>query len=299
MKLSSGRSYRLPLPWEEAVNSWVMWLTASGVSKQTIHTRRGHVRAVARILHLRQPSEVMTEHLVALYATQGWSLEHRRGMRTSLNQFYGHCIKSDICQHNPAEGLPHIAESKGAPRPAPEWLWEELLGSAGPRELLMVRLAGEVGLRRAEIAQVQRDDVIWDGSGWSLIVHGKGDKQRCVPINDRLAEQLQKRPAWIPDGIAFTYIFPSVDQWGNSVAPHVSPDRVGRLISDLMPIGWSAHKLRHRYATRGYAGTRNLRAVQEALGHASVATTQRYTATSAPELRAVSDAVSGYVKTDL
>ncbi|EUA18515.1 phage integrase family protein [Mycobacterium xenopi 3993] len=52
------------------------------------------------------------------------------------------------------------------------------------------------------------------------------------------------------------------------------------------------HKLRHRYATRGYAGTGNLRAVQEALGHASVATTQRYTAVSAREIRAVAEAAA-------
>lgn len=291
--VSTGKSYRLPAGWEDSVRDWVMWLRASGVSDRTIHTRRGHVRVVARLTQLRHPREVVTGQLVALYAEQGWGLEHRRGMRTSLNQFYIYCIKNGVCQENPAEGLPHIPESKGSPRPAPEWLWAELLESAGARELLMVRLAGEVGLRRAEIAQVQRDDVIWDGSGWALIVHGKGGKQRVVPINDRLAQQLQQRPDWIPVGVPFTYIFPSLDRWGNVVAPFVSPDRVGRLISDLMPVGWSGHKLRHRYATRGYAGTRNLRAVQEALGHASVATTQRYTATAAVELRAVSDAVAG------
>lgn len=291
--MPDGRSYRLPEAWEQAVDSWVMWLRASGVSRRTVHTRRGHVRAVARVSHLRHPNEVVLELLVALYASQGWGLEHRRGMRTSLNQFYTHCIKVGICEDNPAAGLPHIPEGKGAPKPAPEWLWEELVSSTAPRELLMVRLAGEVGLRRDEIAQVQRDDVIWDGSGWALIVHGKGNKQRVVPVNDRLAEQLQKRPVWIPATAPFTFIFPSLDRWGNVVADHLSADRVGRLVSDLMPVGYSAHKLRHRYATRGFAGTRNLRAVQEALGHASVATTQRYTATSAVELRAVSDAVAG------
>ena len=291
--MPDARSYRLAAAWERAVDGWVEWLTASGVSRHTIHTRRGHVRAVARLLDLRHPSDVSSAQLVGLYATQGWSLEHRRGMRTSLVQFYVHCMKQGWCEDNPAEGLPRIPESLGAPRPAPEWLWDELVASAGQRELLMVRLAGEVGLRRAEIAQVQRDDVIWDGAGWSLIVHGKGGKQRVVPVNDALARQLQKRPEWIPLGVPHTFIFPSLDQWGNVVASHLSPDRVGRLISDLMPPGWSAHKLRHRYATRGYAGTRNLRAVQEALGHASVATTQRYTATSASELRAVSDAVAG------
>ncbi len=52
------------------------------------------------------------------------------------------------------------------------------------------------------------------------------------------------------------------------------------------------HKLRHRYASKGYAGTGNIRAVQEALGHASVATTQRYTAVTSREVRAVSEAAA-------
>lgn len=155
----------------------------------------------------------------------------------------------------------------------------------------MVRLAGEAGLRRAEIAQVHRNDVIWDGDGWSLIVNGKGGKQRVVPINTSLAEQIQRGPSWLGDHVGGGYLFPSIDRWGNVVADHLTADRVGRLISDLMPDGWSAHKLRHRYATRGFAGTKNLRAVQEALGHASVATTQRYTAVSSPEVREVAEAV--------
>lgn len=63
--------------------------------------------------------------------------------------------------------------------------------------------------------------------------------------------------------------------------PH-SPDYVGALISRLLPPGYTLHKLRHLYATRGYAGTGNLIAVKEALGYSSVATAQAYVAGCGP-----------------
>lgn len=282
----------LPSGWEKAISGWARWLTVAGKLPPTIRTRRGHVSAVARLSHTRHPSDITLDLLVLLYSDQQYSLEHRRAARTSLIQFFDWCVANKVCRENPAAGLPRVPEDSPKPRPAPEWLWKELLDNAPPRELLMIRLAGEAGLRRQEICQVHRDDVQWDGQGYALRVVGKGGKQRLVPINDRLAEQIQRGPGeWVPDGCDTGYLFPSLDKWGNVIAPHLSADRVGRLISDLMPKGWSAHKLRHRYATRGYAGTRNLRAVQVALGHASVATTQRYTAVTEPEVRAVAEAV--------
>lgn len=185
---------------------------------------------------------------------------------------------------NPACGLPRVPESTPKPRPATDRIWRELLGAAPARERLMARLAGEAGLRRAEVARVHKDDLIEDLLGWSLIVKGKGNKQRLVPITDSLAEAIRtyRDDGYNPD----RYLFPG------QIDGHISPGHVGVLISRLMPTGWSMHKLRHRYASRGYAGTKNIRAVQEALGHASVATTQRYTAVTSREVRAVSDAAA-------
>nr|WP_231974795.1 tyrosine-type recombinase/integrase [Mycobacterium sp. E1747] len=148
------------------------------------------------------------------------------------------------------------------------------------RVLLMARLAGEAGLRRAEVAQVHTNDLIDHPEGPQLIVHGKGGKQRVVPITTSLAVEIAHAR---PHG---GFVFPG------QIDGHVSPGHVGKLVSKAMPPGWSMHKLRHRFATRGYAGTGNLRAVQEALGHASVATTQRYTAVSSSEVRRVSEAAA-------
>ena len=57
----------------------------------------------------------------------------------------------------------------------------------------MLRLGAECGLRRGEIARVHSDDVMDDLLGRSLVVRGKGDKQRIVPLPDDLADEINSR----------------------------------------------------------------------------------------------------------
>lgn len=187
-----------------------------------------------------------------------------------------------VCE-NPAALLPTVSGSPPNPRPATDAIWEKLLADAPPRELMMARLAGEAGMRRAEVAVCQRDDLFRDGRHWSLRIHGKGGKERILPITDSLAGA-------IIEFCAAGYLFPSLDKWGNILAPHLSEHHVGKLMSALMPPGWSMHKLRHRFGSRGLAGTNDLIAVAEALGHSSTVTTQRYVKITRDKVRAVSEA---------
>lgn len=66
------------------------------------------------------------------------------------------------------------------------------------------------------------------------------------------------------------------------VSPPPGPDLVVRVLPD----GWTMHTLRHRFSSRAYRGTRNLRAVQMLLGHSSIATTERYCAVGDSEIGA-------------
>lgn len=275
--------YSLPRSWEDAIGGWLTWLQLGGTRKQTIRLRRGHVRMIARRSGVTHPRLLTIAMLVDIGSAQDWSNEHRKGVRTSLISFYEWAIVNGIVEHNPAALLPSVAASHPNPRPAPDDIWYALLEAAAPRERMMARLAGEVGMRRAEVAVCHRMDLFREPGGWALMVHGKGGKDRVVPVTDQLAQAIQE---FCPAG----YLFPSHDQWGNVLAPHVSPEHVGKLISKLMPDGWSMHKLRHRFASRGLAGTGNLIAVKEALGHASVATTQLYTAVTRDDVRAVTNA---------
>lgn len=135
----------------------------------------------------------------------------------------------------------------------------------------MLRLGAECVLRRGEIGRVSSGDVVDDLVGRSLVVNGKGDKQRIVPLPDDLADLISAC-----DG----YVFPG--RFGG----HVEESYIGDRLSSLLGDGWTAHSLRHRYATVTWQATHDLLLVSKLLGHASVETTQVYVAMPDERLRA-------------
>lgn len=268
-----------PGEWSAAIEAFSVWLRMRGLAESTIELRRDHLRYVATRAGT-DPAGLTGHTLRDIASRPRWSIEHRRAFRSSVRAFCGWACSTGILAEDISDVLPVVKMPHARPRPATDAIWSQLMSCDDSRVRLMSRLAGEAGLRRAEVARVHTDDLITDADGYVLIVHGKGGKQRCVPITDSLAgEILAAQPGWL---------FPS----SKNPNEHISAEYVGFLVSECMPRGWSMHKLRHRYATRGYAATGNLRAVQEALGHASVATTERYTAVTARDVRSVSEGAS-------
>jgi integrase len=136
----------------------------------------------------------------------------------------------------------------------------------------MLRLANELGMRRGEVAQVHPEqDLVQDLVGWALVVHGKGSRKRVLPLPDDLASLLRSAPSG--------YLFPS------PMGGHLSPHWVGTLVSRALADGTTMHQLRHLCATEVHEQTHDLRLVQTLLGHASVATTQRYIAVDDSKVR--------------
>ena len=143
------------------------------------------------------------------------------------------------------------------PRPASEEQVAEGVASPCRDSALMVRLAANAGLRRSEIAQIRREDLGWDGK---LLVRGKGGRERLVPLLPIIQAEIRSRPPG--------FLFPG------RFTGHVDPSTVARWTRQAS--GSSPHPFRHRFATRAYSGTKNLRGVQEALGHSSPDTTKVY-----------------------
>lgn len=249
--------------WSLALSDFAAWLIAAGMAPSSQRIRCYHVRRLAEAVHL-PPDKLELDDLVEYFAAQEWAPETRRGNRASIVKFMTWMHSSGRRPDNPAALLPTVSVPTGSPRPTPEKILRSALIASSPRTRLMVSLGAFVGLRRGEIATTRGDAVGEDLDGPVLRVTGKGGHVRVVPLDEGIAEQITARgPGWT---------FPG------QIDGHLSPAHVGKLVSRVMPEGWTAHSLRHRFASAAYAHERDIRAVQELLGHKSVRTTQMYTA---------------------
>ena len=264
--VASAMKHEIPPPveWQEALDAYLAWLRSIRRAESTVKQHSYHLRRYAATTG-RPPWPVTLEQLIAYLGT----LDHLGGdalrlTRQVLRGFYkwGHLVGR--AQSDPSIGMPPIKATPGVPRPAPEHAVKVGRRAADERVRLMIELAVNGGLRCCEIATARTDDVFADLVGWSLLVRGKGGRERSVPLPNVLAELLRAHEAG--------WLFPG------RIGGHLSPARVSELISEALPPGVTAHALRHRYATRAYVlGGRDIRAVQDLLGHAYVTTTQVYT----------------------
>jgi integrase len=258
--------------WYGPVSEYVAHLRAAGRAVTTIRLREQHLARAFSWLGAA-PYDVTADDLVGYLAAHEWAPETRKSIRSSLRGFYVWAVESGRLEADPSARLPRVTVTAPVPHPTPDAVFAEAKVKADDRVLLMLNLAALAGLRRAEVATLHTDNLVGD----DLFITGKGGKERRIPAHPILADALRA----LPRG----YVFPGAD------GGHLSPDRVGRLMAAALPGDWTAHSLRHRFATRAFAGQRDLLTVQQLLGHSSVATTQRYTQVPDDALRrAVIDA---------
>ena len=152
------------------------------------------------------------------------------------------------------------------------------------RDAAVLALLYGSGLRISEALGLKRKDVPAPGKGDAITVTGKGNKQRMVPVLPQVLELIADYVALCPydlpaDGPLF------VGARGGPLSPRIVQLAMARLRGALgLPETATPHALRHSFATHLLARGGDLRAIQELLGHASLSTTQIYTAIDAERL---------------
>lgn len=244
---------------QRLIDEFCAWMEAGCLSPGTIRVRRCTLSIFARSHHFATASSDDVQHFLASLPGGSWS---RAGHLAGLRRLYRWAVLSGRLTFDPTVLVHPIHVPPGIPKPVPESVLQPALAVATGHTRLALLLGAYAGLRRAEIAALHSRDV----SDTHLTITGKGGRTRRVPIHPRL------RPALDFDGYAFP----------GRGTPHVHPETVAGLVIAAMP-GYTCHQLRHRYATRLYAGCHDILVVQRLLGHANVATTQGYVATGQEE----------------
>jgi len=152
------------------------------------------------------------------------------------------------------------------------------------RDAAVLSLLYGSGLRISEALGLARGDVPTPGKGDAITVTGKGNKQRMVPLLPQVSQSIADYIALCPydlpaDGPLF------VGARGKALSPRIVQLVMERLRGTLsLPDSATPHALRHSFATHLLARGGDLRAIQELLGHASLSTTQIYTAVDTERL---------------
>jgi integrase/recombinase XerC len=145
------------------------------------------------------------------------------------------------------------------------------------RDAAVMALLYGSGLRISEALSLKRRDVPRPGEGDVLIVTGKGNKTRMVPVLQNVLGLIDEYAAMCPYPLAAERpIF--VGARGGPLSPRIIQLTMERLRGALgLPDSATPHALRHSFATHLLSRGGDLRAIQELLGHASLSTTQIYT----------------------
>lgn len=227
---------------------------------------------------------------------EGLSNSSINRMISSTGSMFRYFMKKGLISKNPLQRISALKTPEQLPvyitENKMERIVEELLGDEGDfkssRNALMVLFLYSTGIRLAELIDINRDDFM-NGFG-RLVVHGKGDKDRIIPIIPLLKNKVLAHIALIKEldicksGEKALFL----TEKGN----RVSRSEVYRAVSDRLQIMGvsgkrSPHVLRHTFATHLLNSGADIREIQELLGHSSLRATQVYTHNSIAKLKEV------------
>lgn len=251
---------------------FVNHLRAAGRAEGTIMQRLLHIEHLGRALpDVLAATTAELEWYLARMRTLGRAAETRKAVRSSMRVYYAWLTRTGAISGDPTLDLLPVRIPRSVPRVAADADLQLALLTVPEDVAAMIYLARYGCLRLTEFTTLRTEH----REGDQLRVTGKGGKQRIVPMNADLLAALMKVESEIGRG----YYFPG--RFGG----HLHVSSTSKMISRAT--GWNPHSLRHAGATAAYRATGDLRAVQEFLGHSSIATTQRYLHLDDDALRAV------------
>jgi integrase/recombinase XerC len=224
---------------------------------------------------------------VATLHRQGLSGKSLQRWLSSIRSLYNYLCRFKRATNNPAIGIPAPKAAKRLPNTLNVDQIDQLLrpaiikGEAGNdelsvRDIAMMEMIYACGLRLSELSGLDLQDIDWQQQ--SILVTGKGQKQRRIPFGNKAKDAMR---AWLKQRDVMsaekeTAIF--VSQRGTRLSNSSIQKRLKKMaLIQGLNTNVYPHMLRHSFASHILESSNDLRAVQELLGHANLSTTQIYT----------------------
>lgn len=269
------------------------------VSPHTLSNYQRQLQAVCAMLKQHQISS--WQEVDASVIRWILSQSHKQGLGTksigvrlvALRQWFAYLVKHEQLPANPALGIKAPKVGRHLPKNVDAEQVAQLLNTEATtpleiRDLAMMELMYSSGLRLSELQGLDLDRM--DLATREVRLLGKGNKERIVPIGSKALEAIHR---WLEVRMSF-------NPQDNAVFLNNRGGRLSHRSIQLIMEKWGRkqglethlhpHKLRHSFATHMLEGSGDLRAVQELLGHSSLATTQIYTHLDFQHLAKVYDA---------
>jgi len=239
---------------------------------------RGSIRSITAI------DRRFIRRYLAYLDTVGYSRASIRRKSSSVKGFFADLAQRGDIALNPAQQLARTKTPQRLPKALAQRAVTELIEAIDGTEPVDLRdraifeMLYATGLRVSELASLTTAI----GGADAVVVRGKGNKDRVVPIGEPAVRSVER---WLAEGRPKLLQGPDDGAvWIGIRGRSLDPRGIRRIIQQRA--GTFPHALRHSFATHLLEGGADLRVVQELLGHVELATTQLYTAITRDHLKA-------------
>jgi site-specific recombinase XerD len=277
----SAATEEAPITFDEAVPKFVEYLASyRSYSPSTVGAYRRDLHLLREFLnggsgHLPRPGEITRQQVIQFgVSLSGMAPLSVRRKLACLSSFFGFLQDMGDVQGNPARRLPLPKVEQLVPVTLSQEEAQQLVGAADrPWTRCLVILLLTTGMRRSEAVAITLEDIDLDNG--QLLVHGKGSKERTVPLTQEAIGAIQH---YLKHRKKTNCQRLFVSQTGESIQGRIVNRILTRVVkkAGLEDRGITPHTLRHTFATHLIRNGTDIRTVQELLGHSDIQTTARY-----------------------
>lgn len=256
------------LDYQAHIDTWLQSLVAQGISAETIRVYKRNIKTM--LAHHPHPTQTHLEAFLADLIAKGRTASTISGAIDAAKSFFGYLAERAVACTNPAAGLRRPRRGDRLRKPATQEQIRALFRAChNEKYRLMLMLLCDTGIRISELATIKSNRISRD----SIVITGKGNKARHVPISSQTAAAIQLQLRYLEaTSYPGPWLFP-----GREPTVHIAADSIRDYVYYLCRLAGiprvTPHQLRHFFATSTLSAGASLKAISAILGHARTSTT--------------------------